>query len=71
MSNRPFLQKWAPHTSQHELAIWQPAWPTVENNVSQVSRQVPGLSGIRVSDAWGELRTVQANDFSHLDGSRR
>lgn len=56
-------------TSQQELAIWQPAWPTVGNdcqqryfNVVEVGRRGIGA----VYSASKGIHTVDADDFSHF-----
>jgi hypothetical protein len=61
------LQPRVDHTSQQELAIWQPAWPTVEIGVS---KRLIGLvdsmdRGPVEGSASKPAHTVQADDFSH------
>ena len=56
-------------TSQHELAIWQPAWPTAR--VDEVSTQIlqVGLTTALRLERVKRAHTVQAYDFSHCDNS--
>ena len=56
-------------TSQHEFAIWHPAWPTVR--AEEVSKQILQVG---LTSAWRLERvkrehTIQAYDFSHCDNS--
>lgn len=54
-------------TSQQELAIWQPAWPTVRvDEVSTQILQAGSTTGLRLERVKRE-NTVQAYDFSHCD----
>ena len=56
-------------TSQHEFAIWQPAWPTIRVKCQYQHgywvHAAGGSQGARVVGSW---RTVQADDFSHVCG---
>jgi len=57
-------------TSQHEFAIWQPAWPTIRVKC-QYQHGVLGACCWRRSGrarVVGSWRTVQADDFSHVCG---
>lgn len=54
-------------TSQQELAIWQPAWPTVRVTLSvcvEMAEQA-AMQDAKGACAW--RLTVQANDFSHIE----
>ena len=58
-------------TSQQELAIWQPAWPTVRvDAVSTQILQVGSTTALRLERVKRE-NTVQAYDFSHCDNKVR
>lgn len=46
-------------TSQQELAIWQPAWPTVTVMLAE-------MTGV-IGDQDASRHTVQRDDFSHGD----
>lgn len=68
-----FAASWIPVllTSQHELAIWQPAWPTIRVScqyqwIYQAHRGAAG--GERVGHNKGEagVNTVEGNDFTHV-----
>ena len=59
-------------TSQHELAIWQPAWPTAVKRESLVTTRpaIRARGAIQASVNTGHggkkgKHTVQTNDFSH------
>ena len=58
-------------TSQQELAIWQPAWPTVRvDEVSKQILQVGSTIALRLERVKRE-HTIQAYDFSHCDNDVR
>jgi hypothetical protein len=53
-------------TSQQEFAIWQPAWPTVQNvYVSTICDEVEDVELSGVQRVKG-VPTVDADDFSHI-----
>jgi hypothetical protein len=64
----PAVRVCVKRTSQHEFAIWQPAWPTrrVQSQYQQIPRVGP-LKAVKRVSVWGR-RTVQADDFSHGGG---
>lgn len=50
-TERPLMLPRFKQTSQHELAIWQPAWPTVRRELAHVHGGAGVAGGVAVHDA--------------------